>query len=106
MYTFETHNTDDAIDPSGTCLQGRLDLPRSVLVELFGEPLGASDKVINEWYLEVTDENGDTGIITIYDWKNYHMSSLPDDYYDWNIGGNGHAAVTVIHELIAQLRTK
>jgi len=106
MYTFETHNTDENINPSGTCLQGYLDRPRSVLVELFGEPLGPSDKVINEWNLEVTDEFGDSCIITIYDWKNYHLTSLPDDYYDWNIGGNCHAAVTIIHELIAQLRTK
>jgi len=111
MYTFETHN-DTNINPTGTCLRGYLDCPRHVLVELFGEPLGSSDKVINEWYLEVTDaaddesNEGVTDIITIYDWKNYDMSSLPDDYHNWNIGGNCYAAERVIHELIAQLRTK
>ena len=106
MYTFETHNTDETINPTGTCLKGYLDCPRHVLVELFGEPLGASDKVINEWNLEVTDEFGDTEIITIYDWKNYDLSSLPDDYHNWNIGGSHYAAERIIHELIAQLRTK
>jgi len=106
MYTFETHNTDENIDPTNTYLCGNLDCPRHVLVELFGEPFGPSDKVINEWDLEVTDEVGKTVIITIYDWKNYHLTSLPDDYYNWNIGGKGYDAVTFIHELIAQLRTK
>ena len=106
MYTFETHNTDESINASGTCLRGYLDCPRHVLVELFGEPIGPFDKVIDEWDLEVTDEFGDTDVITIYDWKNYHMNSLPDDYHNWHIGGNSYAAERVIHELIAQLRTK
>jgi len=104
MYTFETHNTDESVNGSGTYLQGYLDCPRHVLVELFGEPIGPFDKVINEWDLEVTDEFGDTDVITIYDWKNYHLSSLPDDYYDWHVGGNRYAAERVIHELIEQLR--
>lgn len=106
MYTFETHNTDAKIDSSGTYLLGYLDCPRSVLVELFGEPIGPSDKVINEWNLEVTDNFGDTGIITIYDWKNYHLTSLPDDYCEWHVGGHNHSAVVIIRELISQLRTK
>ena len=106
MYTFKTHNDDETINPTGTSLRGYLDCPRHVLVELFGEPLGESDKVINEWNLEVTDEFDDTEIITIYDWKNYDLTSLPDDYHNWNVGGNHYAAERVIHELIAQLRTK
>jgi len=105
MLTFETHNESN-IDPTGTSLRGYLDCPKHVLVELFGEPLGASDKVINEWNIDVTDEFGDSGVITIYDWKNYGLSSLPDDYPYWNIGGSQYAAERIIHELIAQLRTK
>lgn len=108
MYTFETHNTDPSINANMTSLVGYLDCPKHVLIGLFGEPIhgSADDKVINSWELEVTDEFGDTGVITIYDWKTYLGSDLPDDFHDWHIGGHEYNATSVIHELIHQLRTE
>lgn len=103
-YTVRTHNQAN-IDACGTSLVGYLTLERSVLVELFGEPMsdGSGDgKVVCEWELEVTDEHGNGGIITIYDWKNYDQSAMADGYKDWNIGGISNSAARVLNEVISQ----
>ena len=103
-YTFKTHNTGN-FSACGTGLSGYLTLERSKLVELFGEPMeGSGDgKTVCEWELEVTDEHGDTGVITIYDWKNYDDSAMADDYKDWNVGGSGNTSARVLNELISDL---
>ncbi len=101
-YTFETHNTDPSINAGGTCLQGYLKCPRSVLVEIFGEPIvnGYEDKVCCEWVIEVTSENIVSDIITIYDWKNYSQSAMNDNYSDWNVGGNSKIVISIIMEIV------
>jgi len=104
MLTVKTHNNSD-IDANMTHLQGYLTMEKHALVALFGAPLDHSydnDKVINEWTLEITDENGDSGVVTIYDWKNYGMGSLGDNYRNWNVGGHKQAALTVLEELLGQ----
>jgi hypothetical protein len=109
MYTFETHNTDDSITGNMTSLQGYLDCPKHVLVELFGEPnKDGCEKVINQWALEVTNKDTDeVDVITIYDWKNYWcQDDLDGDFHNWHVGGHNYSAERIIHELIAQLRTK
>ncbi len=101
-YTFETHNTDPSINAGGTCLQGYLKCPRSVLVEIFGEPIvnGYEDKVKCEWIIEAMDENAESGVITIYDWKNYNSDAMDDDYSDWNVGGLSKFSHSVLMEII------
>ncbi len=103
-YTVKTHNTGH-VDACCTSLVGYLTLERSKLVELFGEPMdGSGDgKTVCEWELEVTDEKGDAGVITIYDWKNYDQSAMADDYKDWNIGGASNRSARVLNELISEM---
>ena len=103
MYTVKTHN-DVHVDTNFTSLKGHLKCPRYKLVEMFGEPLGASDKVINEWNLLVTDESGESGVITIYDWKNYDLTELPYDYDDWNVGGHRNDCQVVLLDVIEQMQ--
>ncbi len=100
-YTFETHNTNDSINANMTCLQGYNNTPQHKLVEIFGEPIyHGGSKVYCEWVIEVTDENNDTDIITIYDWKNYDDSAADPDYNEWHVGGFHHAAERVLNEII------
>jgi hypothetical protein len=106
-YTFTTHNDNDNINVNMSHLQGYIEVPKSELVRVLGKPLEyGDDKIINEWFLEVADENGEAGVITIYDWKNYDMAELPDDYARWNVGGFVNACPRVLHELLAQLGVK
>jgi len=99
-YTFE--QTDGGC---GTCLQGYLTLERSKLVSIFGEPEvygDPDDKVYCEWCIEITDENGESGVVTIYDWKNYSDAAMADDYKEWNVGGMTDKAARVLNECISE----
>ena len=103
MKTFKTHNTDDSLSANMTCLQGYLDIPKHKLVSFFGDPIEKfGEKVINEWVLEVTNEDGEAEIVTIYDWKNC-VWDLDEDFCDWHVGGHNPIAVRTIQELIKQL---
>jgi hypothetical protein len=94
-------------------LQGYITIPKSILVELFGDPLPCDEepqyaKVRNEWILEITDPNGDTGVVTIYDWKNYHMpgDDLPGDFDEWHVGGHSPQAPNELRELLIELSSR
>lgn len=108
MNTFTTHNNDETISVHMTHLLGHLTKPRHELVAMFGEPMIGSDdgKVVCEWNIEITDENGDMGVVTIYDWKNYSNAAMDDNYQDWNVGGHTGMALSVLHETIEQLEAK
>jgi hypothetical protein len=57
---------DHSADATGTCLQAKMELKYSDLVELFGQPATiVDDKVSVEWIF--ANEDGD--IVTLYDWK-------------------------------------
>ncbi len=102
-YTFITQNDDPSIDANGTCLRGYVPLSKKKLITAFGEPrLCSGDKVVNEWLIEVTDENGDSGVITIYDWKNYGRGNLGDSFDKWHVGGHSNQSVRVLNELLAE----
>jgi len=99
--TVETENVDACM----TSLTGYLTLERSKLVALFGEPDAdafAADKVYCEWALKFTDENGDSGIVTVYDWENHDNSAGADDYKDWHVGGHSYMALEVLQDYINQ----
>ena len=99
--TFST----EGVDACGTSLKGHITVDKRLLEKFFGPSKGPSgdDKVLEEWDLEITDQNGDTGIVTIYDWKNYDLRKLPDDYSDWHVGGNSNMAPSVLSDLLIQL---
>lgn len=62
---------DHSADATGICLQAKMELKYSNLVELFGQPATiADDKVSAEW----TFVNEDGDIVTLYDWKSNDLS--------------------------------
>lgn len=92
--------TEDQIPAQlyGTGLQGYVDTPYSVLVELFGEPHeGDGEKVDAEWDI-VTP----AGIAHIYNYKdgvNYlgAEGTPTEKIRDWHIGGKNKNVVAWIH---------
>ena len=86
-----THNTHD-VGINGSCMQGQITCPFSLLVTLFGEPeQGDFEKVDASWSVEFDD-----GVIaTIYNWKNginYCGGPAINQITQWNIGGYEKAA--------------
>ena len=90
---------NEYLDNTGTSLKGCVATTYATLVKAFGEPtfLGESGdgKVTAEWSLEITDEDGDTHVATIYDWKQYE-DGTPYGLYDWHIGGKDPIVVDAI----------
>ena len=78
---------------NGTCLQGYVETTYAKLVEVFGEPQGASDKTTAEWFVQF----GDGTIATIYDWK---VHESPMDKYSWHIGGFNKQAVYLVQKAL------
>jgi len=79
---------------NGTCLQGRIDITRARIEEVFGAPLYDStdndEKVMTEWGIMFDDGT----CATIYDWKRYEMGAVGfHEVYDWHIGGTSHDAM-------------
>lgn len=102
ILTFETHN-DTHIDIVGTCLQGYLNLPRTKLVELFGEPNeGSSDgKTHSEWHLKLIGGDLEEIVVNIYDYKT--PGANRDTFSDWHIGGASRWVVYELADLLIQL---
>ena len=98
---YKTHNETE-IDPSGTHLQGRVEVSYEKLVGIFGEPMeGDEYKVDAEWLLEFEDGT----VATIYnykDGKSYDaIGGLETEYIvDWHIGGMENKVVSRIKELL------
>jgi len=91
-----TQFTTNGVNVNGTSLQGYITCSYDTLVEVFGEPNGSGDgyKVQAEWL----GKSGDT-VFTIYDWKE-HQDIY--DVTDWHIGGTGHSAVEVVHNIVRE----
>lgn len=94
------------VETSGTCLQGRIEVPYKTLVEVFGEPgLGDGYKVDAEWDIRF-DNNTEDGIVaTIYNWKNgknYCGDQGMDvkDITDWHVGGFSKEALKAVQSIL------
>ena len=89
---------------TGTSLQGHIKATYDDLEKAFGAPAydstkhGESDKVHTEWALEFEDEDGNTVIATIYDWKESSAYNSRVGEYNWHIGGNSYAAVEAVYD--------
>lgn len=89
------------IDVNGTSLAGYITTTKRELTRVFGEPMeNWGDKVNFEWTLLFEDET-DTIVATIYDWKNYDHRLADDEVYEWHIGGHRPAAVTAVFKAFA-----
>lgn len=98
--TVRTHNDTD-VDIVGTSLQGYLMLPRTKLVELFGEPqVGPDYKSAYEWSLLINDGEEDR-VIAIYDWRT--TGANRDTFDDWHIGARDRQDVYMFGDLLIEL---
>jgi len=81
--------TDES--PNGTSFHRHtIESSISQLTEILGDPQedcnGGDDKVNVSWTCEASDEEGNTFIFTIYDWKEYRTLSV-DERVTFHIGG-------------------
>ena len=94
---------NEHLSNTGTSLRGYVTTTYATLVKAFGEPafLGESGdgKTTAEWSLEVTDEDGDTHVAYIYDWKQYE-DGTPYGQYEWHIGGKDSIVVDAIQDAV------
>jgi len=102
MIAFKTHN-DEHIETNMSSLSGHCSTTRETLVKCFGEPLqGSGDgKVTTSWELKVTTPEG-TGVITIYDWKEYDNSADSANFDRWHVGGYSSDDSKILNKLISQ----
>jgi len=89
----------ELMDANGTSLRGHVKTTLSTLIRAFGPPnfnLGPSqyEKVTMEWVIRFSCVT----IATIYDWKNYGSQPLPDEQFEWNIGGHSSKAVSLVKD--------
>jgi hypothetical protein len=104
---FITHNEDDSIHTSGTCLRGHITTSYANLVDVFGQPMkdGFDDyKSDAEWVVQFEDGS----VATIYNYKNgmnYCGSEGTPTHriHDWNIGGYDTAVVTYIIDALKEV---
>ena len=76
-----------------TSQQGYIYTDFEELVAVFGPPLmGDGTKTLVEWVLMI-----DNVVITIYNWKTQHV---PDDPYNWHVGGHSLKALEKLREII------
>ena len=88
----------------GTCGQGEMDCPYSLLVVAFGEPdEGDGYKTQAEWVISTPD-----GIATIYDWKQGDSylgkgNGTPvEQIAQWSVGGHNPKVIKWINLAIKQ----
>ena len=89
----------------GGCLQGYVDVTYLELIEIFEEPtlgLSGDEKCQMEWVIEITDDEGNTGQFTIYDWKTYDLNYTKSKLQTWNIGGL--SSPNILQEYIREYR--
>ena len=103
-----THNQDDLIRSSGTCLQGCItDTSYITLVSTFGEPMkdGFDNyKSDAEWLVQFDDGT----VATIYNWKNGKNycgdeGTPTTQIRDWHIGGYEGDAVDRVKQALRSI---
>jgi hypothetical protein len=88
----------------GSSLKGYIKTTRATIETIFGQPTYENpfeDKITTEWVVELIDENGDSVIATIYDWKRYEMGKpASDEVIYWHIGGFSNEATDKVAEAL------
>lgn len=75
-------------------LQGHVKTNYETLRSFFGSPnIGPGDKTNAEWAISFPDGT----IATIYDWK---LNAIPENDYDWHIGGYDRRAVSYVQNIL------
>ena len=99
---------DNSIDMSGSHGQGEIITTMRNLTLAFGEcEEEENDKTRYMWFLKFEDDNGNTVVADIYDYKNYdedngmRIADIElDDIFEWSIGGTSAHAVYAIMDAL------
>lgn len=72
----------------GSCNQGNISMSYNTLVQLLGRPhaVGQFDKTTTEWAFEWSNDEGDGGVFTVYDYY-FSRADDADDKTNWSVGG-------------------
>ena len=103
---FDSGNTVDAV---GTSLQGYVNATYEELEAVFGEDLGPSDKVFNEFRGEISVYNPkfecwDIYTVTLYDWKEDSPYTARTGTYRWHVGGHNADAPYLVEDALEVYR--
>jgi len=114
MLWFKNISATDRMASNGFGLMGRINVPFSRLVQVFGEPTDADgEKVAFEWIIRVQDGPSDLRgtVLTIYDYKetSLYEPGLPSpeelrrsDFSGWHVGGRDRRAVELVERILRE----
>ena len=99
----------DTVEATGTSLQGYVMATYAELEEVFGENLGPSDKVFNEFRGEIlvwndVMETEDVYTVTLYDWKEDSPLTARTGTYRWHVGGLCADAPYLVEDILEDYR--
>ena len=102
-------DSGDAVDAVGTSLQGYVMATYAELEAVFGENLGPSDKVFNEFRGEITVYNPvldcyDDYTVTLYDWKEDSPLTARTGTFRWHVGGFAADAPYLVEDALEVYR--
>lgn len=99
----------DSVEATGTSLQGHVNATYEELEAVFGENLGPSDKVFNEFRGEISVydpelECHDVYTVTLYDWKEDSPYTARTGTYRWHVGGYNADAPYLVEDALEVYR--
>lgn len=97
------------VEATGTSLQGHVNATYEELEAVFGENLGSSDKVFNEFRGEISVYNPefecwDIYTVTLYDWKEDSPYTARTGTYRWHVGGYNADAPFLVEDALEVYR--
>lgn len=109
MSKVEVLEVGNFVEAKGTSLQGYVMATYEELVAVFGENLGPSDKVFNEFRGEIlvwndVMETEDVYIVTLYDWKEDSPLTARTGTYRWHVGGLCADAPYLVEDVLEDYR--
>jgi hypothetical protein len=97
------------VEATGTSLQGYVMATNAELEAVFGENLGPSDKVFNEFRGEIAVYDPeldcyDAYTVTLYDWKEASPYTARTGTYRWHVGGYNADAPYLVEDALEVYR--
>jgi len=109
MTKVEVFEVGNFVDAKGTSLQGYVMATYAELEAVFGENLGPSDKVFNEFRGEISvyspeEKCHDIYTVTLYDWKEDSPYTARRGSYRWHVGGYNADAPYLVEDALEDYR--
>ena len=109
MTQVEVLEVGNFVEATGTSLQGYVNATYEELVAVFGEDIGPSDKVFNEFRGEISVydpefECWNIYTVTLYDWKEDSPYTARTGTYRWHVGGYNADAPYLVEDALEVYR--